>query len=141
MLLVPVQTVAPPVTEPPTLAGSTVMVAEVELASAQLPLLTTARYCVVDVRLVAVKVVKVLTIGVQVVPSGEDSHLMMEPVWEVNVNKVLLVPVQTVAPPLTEPPTVAGDTVTVPEVELASEQLPLLTTPRYCVVDVRSVAV
>ena len=77
----------------------------------------------------------------QLVPSVEDSHLTTLPVLEPNVSKVLLVPVQTVAPPVTEPPTVAGETVTVAEVELASAQLPLFTTPRYCVVTVKLLAV
>ena len=74
-------------------------------------------------------------------PSVEDSHLTTPPVLEPKDSKVLLVPEQTVAPPVTEPPTVAGDTVTVADTELASAQLPLFTTARYCVVTVRSVAV
>ena len=37
----------------------------------------------------------------------------MVPVFPLNVKTVLLVPVQTVAPPATDPPTEAGLTVTV----------------------------
>jgi hypothetical protein len=62
---------------------------------------------------VAVYVFVVFVIGVQVVPFKEDSHLIIVPVCAPNVNKVLLVPVQTVNPPVTEPATVAGSTVTI----------------------------
>ena len=41
-LVLPVQTAVPPPTEPPTVVGLTVTVVEDELATAQLPLWTTA---------------------------------------------------------------------------------------------------
>ena len=52
--MLPEQMMVPPVTAPPTEAGSTVTVAGVEFASGQVPLLTTARYWVVMVKLTAV---------------------------------------------------------------------------------------
>ena len=50
------------------------------------------------------------------------------PVCVPKLNNVELVPVQTVAPPVTVPATVAGSTVTVAAAEFASAQTPLLTT-------------
>ena len=54
---------------------------------------------------------------------------------------MLFVPVHTVAEPAIEPPTEAGVTVTVASVELAGEQMPLVTTTLNFVVATRLVAV
>ena len=56
--------------------------------------------------------------------SCEDSHLRIVPTCPDKVKVVLFVPVQTVVAPATVPPTEAGVTVTVVELELAEEQLP-----------------
>ena len=53
---------------------------------------------------------------------------MMEPVYPLNVKVVEFVPVQTVAPPAIDPPTDAGETVTVAEALFAAAQVPLLIT-------------
>ena len=80
--LVPVQTVALPAIVPPTEAGETVTVALALFAATQEPLVRTALYEVVAVRLVAVKVVVVLAMGVPAVAklSSEDSQRVIEPV-------------------------------------------------------------
>ena len=67
-------------------------------------------------------------------------HFTTVPVCVPNVKTVLLFPVQTVAPPVTVPATVAESTVTVAGLEFASGQLPPMTA-RYWVVAVRSFAV
>jgi hypothetical protein len=54
VLLTPEQTVVEVPTDPPAEAGSTVTVATLELSVKQAPLWTTARYFVVELRLVAV---------------------------------------------------------------------------------------
>ena len=85
--------------------------------------------------------VAVLAMSVQVVPSGELCHLVMLPVWPLNVSVVLFVPVHTVALPAILPPTEAGLTVTVAVALFAAEHTPLVITALYCVVNVRLVAV
>ncbi len=85
----------------------------------------------VAVRLVAVKLVVVLTISVKATEKSEavdDCHFTILPVWPLKVNPVLLVPVQTVALPAILPPALAGSTVTVPVAELAVAQTPDCTT-------------
>jgi hypothetical protein len=83
-------------------------------------------------------VVVVLEIEDQVdPPSVEDSQFKILPVCPLNVKDPLLEPVQTVALPLTDPPTVAGSTVMIAGVEFAAEQDPFCTTARYQVVAVR----
>ena len=62
--------------------------------------------------------VAVLAMSVQVVPSGELCHLVMLPVWPLNVSMELLVPVQTVALPAMLPPTEIGLTLIVIELVL-----------------------
>ena len=57
-----------------------------------------------------------------------DCHFVTVPVLPDNVNVVEFVPVHTVADPAIDPPTDAGDTVTVPVAELADEHAPLVTT-------------
>jgi hypothetical protein len=111
---VPVQTVALPATEPPTEAGETVTVADALLAATQEPLVTTALYEVVAVKLVAVSVVVVLLILVPAVAKlfNDDSQRVIKPVCPLNVSVVEFVPVQTAALPAIEPPTEAGETVT-----------------------------
>ena len=81
VLLIPEHTVAEPATEPPTEAGATVMMASVELAGEQIPLVTTALYFVVNIRLIAVYVAVVLAMSVEVSQlSVEYCHLVMLPV-------------------------------------------------------------
>ena len=138
----PVQTAVVPAILPPTETGLTVIVALALFAVAQLPLCTTARYCVVAVRLVAVSVVVVFAMSVADVKlSVDDCHLTTEPVCPLNVKVVELAPAQTVAVPAIDPPIVTGLTVMVAEVLFAVAQLPLCTIARYCVVAVRLVAV
>ena len=60
--------------------------------------------------------------------SSEDSQRVIEPVYPLNVKVVEFVPVQTVAPPAIDPPTDAGETVTVAEALFAAAQVPLLIT-------------
>ena len=55
----------------------------------------------------------------------ELSHLKILPVFPLKVNVPLVEPEQMVEPPLTEPPTDVGSTVTVVVDEFALEQLPL----------------
>jgi hypothetical protein len=74
-------------------------------------------------------------------PLSEYSHLTMDPVYPLRVRRVLLVPVHTFTPPVTDPATVAGSTVTVASAELAEEQTPLVITARYFVVAAKLVAV
>ena len=112
--LVPVQTEADPAMEPPTEAGSTVTVASEELAGEHVPLVTTARYFVIAVRSVAVSETVVLAISADVDQlSVLDCHLVTDPVYPERVKVVLLVPVQTEAPPDIIPPMDAGSTLRV----------------------------
>lgn len=132
-LLLPVQTVVLPDTEPPTGAPLMVMVATVELAGVHTPLNTTARYWVVCVRLVYVCEVFVLLIVVQLAPlSIEDSQRITLPVWPDRVRVPPLLPEQADALLLTVPPTEAWVTVMVAILELTVEQPPI--TARYSVV-------
>ena len=85
--------------------------------------------------------VAVFAMSVQVVPSGELCHFVIVPVWPLNVNVVLFVPVHTVALPAMLPPTDAGLTVTVAVALFAAEHAPLVITALYWVVAVRLVAV
>jgi hypothetical protein len=100
---------------PPTDAGETVTVA-VALYETHEPIVITALYEVVAVKLVAVKVVDVLAIGVPAVAKlfNVDSQRVIVPVCPLKVNTVLFVPEQTVALPAIEPPTDAGKIVIVP---------------------------
>lgn len=80
-LLLPEQTPVLPLTVPPADAGVTVIVEAVELAGAQEPLCTCARYWVVWVTFVYVSKVVVLLIGVQLAPlSVEYSQRITVPV-------------------------------------------------------------
>ena len=56
------------------------------------------------------------------------SHLTTAPVWPLKVNVPLVEPEQRVEPPLTLPPTLVGDTVTVVADEATSAHEPLCTT-------------
>ena len=58
----------------------------------------------------------------------EDSQRTIEPVCPLNVNVPLVEPEQIVVPPVTEPPTDPGVTVTVVAEELAVAHDPLCTT-------------
>jgi hypothetical protein len=79
--LVPEQTVVLPATVPPTDAGSTVTVASAEFAEEHTPDVITARYFVVAVRSVAVRVVVVLAMSTGVVQlSTDDCHFVIDPV-------------------------------------------------------------
>ena len=64
---------------PPTLAGSTVTVATLELALGQAPLCTTARNCVVWLRFPVGSGLAVEAISVQVLPSSDDCHFTIAP--------------------------------------------------------------
>ena len=55
----------------------------------------------------------------------ELSHLTIEPLFPVKVNKPLVEPEQMVVPPDNEPATVVVFTVTVVVLELTAAQLPL----------------
>jgi len=71
----------------------------------------------------------VFTIGVQVVKGlTDDCHLVIVPVCPAKVNTPLVLPEQIVVPPVTDPPTEVGLTVTVVATELAKLQTPLVTT-------------
>jgi hypothetical protein len=61
------------------------------------------------------------------VVNGETElcHFTIAPVWPANVNTPLVLPLQMVVPPVTDPPTEVGSTVTVVAAELATRQLPL----------------
>jgi hypothetical protein len=81
VVLVPEQTVALPATEPPTDTGETVIVASVEFDKEHTPLVTTARYLVAIVKLVAVRVVVVFVISTGVTQLlVDDCHLVTVPV-------------------------------------------------------------
>ena len=74
----------------------------------------------------------VLLMFVHVVPLVDDCQRTTLPVWPLRVNTVLLVGAHTVdAAGVTEPPTLAGVTVTVALAELAVAHVPLCTTARY----------
>jgi hypothetical protein len=62
--------------------------------------------------LVAVYVFAVFGIVVHTIPSADDSQFKIVPVYPLRVNRVLLIPAQTIAPPVTEPPKLEGSTVT-----------------------------
>jgi hypothetical protein len=81
-------------------------------------------------KLVAVNVEVVLVMAVPAVAklSTEDSHLATEPVFPLKVKMVEFVPVQTVVLPAMDPPTEAGETVTVAVALLTSAHAPLLIT-------------
>jgi hypothetical protein len=133
VLLGPAQTVVPPSTVPPTEAGVTLIVAAEELTTEQFPLCTTALYDLGAVRLVTVRLAVVLVIIVVVAKlSVEDSHRRIVPTCPDKVRVVLLVGAQTVVPPVTVPPTVAGSTTNAPETaevtELTEGPQDLLTT-------------
>jgi hypothetical protein len=81
VLFVPEQTVALPAIVPPAETGLTVTVASAEFAEEHTPLVTTARYFVVIVKLAAVRVVVVFAISTGVTQlSVDDCHLVTVPV-------------------------------------------------------------
>ena len=55
----------------------------------------------------------------------EYCHLVTVPVWPLNVSNPLVLPEQMVVPPVTEPPTEVGLTVTVVVAEFIEAQTPL----------------
>ena len=115
--------------------GLTVTVVAPELAELQAPLVTTALNCVVWVNAPEVYVVPVCAISDHDVNGLiEYCHLVTVPVCPERVSKSLVLPEQMVVPPETEPPTLAGSTVTVVAAELAELQAPLVTTALNCVV-------
>jgi uncharacterized membrane protein len=138
---VPVHTDALPAMDPPTDA-ITVTVAVALFAAAQEPLVRTALYEVVEVKLVAVNVVVVFDMLVPAVAKlfKEDSQRVILPVCPLKVNTVEFVPVHTDALPAMDPPTDAI-TVTVAVALFAAAQEPLLRTALYEVVEVKLVAV
>ena len=68
----------------------------------------------------------------------DDSHLVIVPVYPDKVNSPLVLPEQMVDPPVTEPPTEVGSTVTVVSAEIAKLQTPLVTTALNWVVCVKA---
>ena len=61
-------------------------------------------------------------------------HLIMVPVWPEMVKSLLVLPEQTVVPPVTVPPTEIGSTVTVVSAEFSAPQTPLWTVALNLVV-------
>jgi hypothetical protein len=117
--------------------GLTVTIAAIELALAHDPLWTTARKYLVAVRLPVFNELAVEAMGDQGPPSGEDSHLTMEPVWPLRLI-VVEEPLQRVpAVAAAVPPALAGSTVTVAALESTMVQPPLWTIARNWVVVVR----
>ena len=78
---------------------------------------------------------EVFAISVQV-SNGETElcHLTIVPVWPERVKSPLVLPEQTVVPPVTVPPTEIGSTVTVVSVEFSAAQTPLWTVALNLVV-------
>src|SRR6476660_2751205 len=75
--------------------------------------------------------------SVQVLPSVDDCHLIIAPVWPLKLI-VVLVPLQIgLAVGLANPAIVAGLTVTVATLELSALQTPLCTTARNSVLTFR----
>ena len=106
--------------------------------------MTTARYQVLTIRLVAVNVSVVLAISETADEKSstvEDCHLVMTPVYPVRVNVVLLMPVQAAVTASSVPPSEAGSTGMVVAPELATLHSPLWTTARKLVVTARFEAV
>ena len=104
----------------------TFTVATLEAAVAQTPLCTTARYSVVCVSAPVESEFAVEGMSDQLLPSVEDCHLTMLPVWPVSVMFVP-VPLLTAAViGIVVPPTHAGLTVTV--VEPAADGHPFTAT-------------
>src|SRR3569623_605453 len=75
---------------PATVIGSTTTVAATELPGAHTPLCTTARNCVVIVRLPVGNGLAVEPISVQFVPSVEDCHFVIAPVSPLRLIVVLV---------------------------------------------------
>jgi hypothetical protein len=118
------------VTVPPTVTGFTDTTLSAEAAIEQTPLWTTARKCLAAVRLPVLKGLEVEAMGDQVVPSREDSHRTIEPVWPPSVI-VVAEPLQTVeAVAAVMPPTLMGLTVTVAGLDSSAAQYPLWTIAR-----------
>ena len=84
----------------------------------------------VAVKLVAVKALVVLAIFIPGVAnlSVDDSHRVTDPVFPLKVKVVEFVPAQTVVLPAMDPPTEAGETVTVATALFTSTQAPLAIT-------------
>ena len=134
-LVLPEQMAVPPVTTPPAEVGSTPTVTAEEVEVEQLPLWTIALNCVAWVSAPDVYVVDVLIISLQVVyGETELCHFTTVPVCPESVSVPLVLPMQTLAAPVTAPPTEVGSTVTVVEAEVEVEQLPLWTTALNLVV-------
>ena len=69
----------------------------------------------VAVNVPEVYIEEVLTISVHVVNGlTDDCHFVIVPVWPDKVNTALVLPEHIVDPPVTVPPTEAGETVIVP---------------------------
>jgi hypothetical protein len=110
---------------PPTDAESTVTVAALELADEQTPLVTTARNCVVWVRVPVLSGLAVEVMSDHVPPPlTEDCHLAMEPVWPLNVIVVVEPLHSSDAPGEAVPPAEATSIAT--DAEPVEEQ-PLVT--------------
>jgi hypothetical protein len=105
------------------------------MATAQVPLCTTALYWVVTVRFEYVNVVVVLLIVVQVLPFVEDSQRITDPVCPESVTVPIVVPEHKVVEPLTVPPTELSvtDTCTAVEVLLQPPDVTTLLNQVVCV--------
>ena len=66
--------------------------------------------------------------------------MRIAPVCAPSVKVPLVLPAQTADPPVTEPASVTGSTVTVAVAELLASQTPLFNTARYIVVTERFMA-
>ena len=131
-------TVAVPLAVPPTEAGLTVIVVNVDV-SEHVPFVTTAQYIDVVVILVYVWLVPVpLSVVHEEPPLVERNHFEIVPDWPLNVTVPLFEVAHTVVAPVVVPPN-TGLTVIVALEELADAQTPLSTTARYIVVWLRFV--
>ena len=126
VLLVPEHTSVPPETEPPTVAGSTVISAGVAYSGSHTPLWICALNRVVAVKPPEVYVFAVLEMLVQVLKGDSElCHFKMAPVFPDRVSSPVVPPEQMVVLPAIVPPMEVGYTVTVAADELAASHAPL----------------
>ena len=115
--------VVPPVTDPPTLVGSTVTVVVDEFSAGQTPFWTTALNWVVCDKVTEVYVKPVFIISVHVLNGDTElCHFTTVPVCPAKVNVPLVLPEQMVVPPVTPPP------------KLSTLKLPVLESPSTLIV-------
>ena len=68
-----------------------------------------------------------MSLGLAKSAVADDCHFVTDPVLPVSVNVVEFVPVQTLVPPVTVPPTVAGSTKIPTALENAAAADPFVT--------------